>query len=365
MFLAGADGSTPELRPPSIKGALRFWWRAMNGHLSLEELKKQEAMIFGGAGDGQAVRSSFSVQVSKQPNEIGTNLWDIIEHSYATKRNGESYPVPTDNTKGIAYLLYSTFMLNTKEYIEPETEFSFKIIFNKTDHYEHIINALKGLVFFGGLGTRSRRGGGSFWIKDLVCSERLKDKEQDLKDVFCNAEISSIDALRQRLISNFSVETHSKNNYSHLNNAKIYLFDSELKNQKPDWIQSLEVIGKPFFEFRGASKRLHKETPNFGFPILHRNMRITMQGGKIIKKNRRDVLVDKLERRSSPLIFKLIKVNESHIFPVIIWLSGELVPNNYQITDKYGSSINSAAASTRLLTSFFTTKFPTLTPITL
>ncbi|OPX29474.1 MAG: type III-B CRISPR module RAMP protein Cmr1 [Candidatus Omnitrophica bacterium 4484_171] len=35
MFLAGADGRTPELRPPSIKGAMRFWWRAMNGHLPL------------------------------------------------------------------------------------------------------------------------------------------------------------------------------------------------------------------------------------------------------------------------------------------------------------------------------------------
>jgi len=47
MFLAGADGQTPELRPPSIKGAMRFWWRAMNGNLSLEELKKQEDDIFG------------------------------------------------------------------------------------------------------------------------------------------------------------------------------------------------------------------------------------------------------------------------------------------------------------------------------
>ena len=71
-------------------------------------------------------------------------------------------------------------MLNSKEYIKPNTEFSFRIIFNRIAHYEHIINALKGLVFFGGLGTRSRRGGGSFWIKDLVCSEELKGYEQGL-----------------------------------------------------------------------------------------------------------------------------------------------------------------------------------------
>lgn len=47
MFLAGADGKTPELRASSIKGALRFWWRALNGHLSLKELKEREGKIFG------------------------------------------------------------------------------------------------------------------------------------------------------------------------------------------------------------------------------------------------------------------------------------------------------------------------------
>ncbi|MEZ4851046.1 MAG: type III-B CRISPR module RAMP protein Cmr1 [Bacteroidia bacterium] len=52
MFLNGADGKTPELRPPSIKGALRFWWRAVNGHLGLGELRKMETEIFGGTGPG-------------------------------------------------------------------------------------------------------------------------------------------------------------------------------------------------------------------------------------------------------------------------------------------------------------------------
>ena len=69
MFLAGADGMTPELRAPSIKGALRFWWRAMNGDLSLEELKRREAEIFGGTSPAR--RSSVVISVS--PNEIPSN----------------------------------------------------------------------------------------------------------------------------------------------------------------------------------------------------------------------------------------------------------------------------------------------------
>lgn len=62
MFLAGADGQTPELRAPSIKGALRFWWRAMHAHLPLAELKKQEGALFGGTGDDSS-RSKILVRV--------------------------------------------------------------------------------------------------------------------------------------------------------------------------------------------------------------------------------------------------------------------------------------------------------------
>ena len=62
MFLSGADGRTPELRAPSIKGALRFWWRAMNGHLPLNELRKEEAKIFGGTGENEG-RSTFSIRI--------------------------------------------------------------------------------------------------------------------------------------------------------------------------------------------------------------------------------------------------------------------------------------------------------------
>lgn len=368
MFLSGANQDVPELRPPSIKGALRFWWRAMNGDKT--NMKELETEIFGGAGDNKAVRSSFSIQNMKMPKETDfyDNVWSEIGCKQQTAKSGNIYVDSRNATnKGIAYLYYSTWLDAEKirKSIKPNTEFSFKIIFNKMNHYEHIINALKGLVFFGGLGTRSRRGGGSFWIKNLVCSEKLNYKEQGLKDVFCNATISSIETLHNHISSNFSITNHTKNDYSHLKNAKVCIFDGKLKNQKPDWVQSLEVIGKPFFEYRGSVKGQVSNTPNFGFPILHKkteaNPAITMQAGKVnlryIKKE------DLLERRSSPLIFKLIKVNEIHIFPVIIWLSGELIPNNYQIMDKYGN--NTATESISLLTSFFTTKFPTLATVTL
>lgn len=59
LFMFGADGVTPELRAPSIKGVLRFWWRAMHAHLDLETLKKTESDIFGST----AQKSRFSIRI--------------------------------------------------------------------------------------------------------------------------------------------------------------------------------------------------------------------------------------------------------------------------------------------------------------
>jgi len=64
MFMAGADGKEPELRAPSIKGVLRFWWRAINGYLELKDLREREAAIFGGSGKEQG-RSKVIINIDQ------------------------------------------------------------------------------------------------------------------------------------------------------------------------------------------------------------------------------------------------------------------------------------------------------------
>ena len=41
-FSMGLIEKTPELRPSSFKGIMRFWWRAINGNLEVRELKKKK-----------------------------------------------------------------------------------------------------------------------------------------------------------------------------------------------------------------------------------------------------------------------------------------------------------------------------------
>ena len=68
MLMHGADGSTAELRPASIKGVLRFWWRAIHGNLpNIEALKKAEAEIFGSSAiipSSNPMTHTFKIKIS-------------------------------------------------------------------------------------------------------------------------------------------------------------------------------------------------------------------------------------------------------------------------------------------------------------
>ncbi|MBL7785310.1 MAG: type III-B CRISPR module RAMP protein Cmr1 [Chitinophagales bacterium] len=365
MFLNGADGITPELRAPSIKGALRFWWRALHGHES--NMKELETKIFGGLGNNTAMRSSFSIQMITplKDSDIYDLTWKQIGCEEKVSKKGKPY-IDSRNAKlkGLAYLYYSTWLdgENIRKSIKPNVVFEFKIIFHKMEYFDHIINALKALVFLGALGTRSRRGSGSFWIKDLnfneYTDEELRKKEQELKKIFHNKGITSVEGLQEYVEDNFSITSHGRNDYSHLKKAKIYFAQSTTTN----WAISLETIAKPFFEFRTTVKGRITDTPNFGFPILHQNLKTTMQGGKWTVVNGKKE-IDKLERRSSPLIFKLIKVNEEKVFPIVVWLSGDLIPQGYEIMDKTGH--NQKLANPEIVKEFLDQKFPNLTSIIL
>lgn len=62
LAIGGALPRSLELRPASLKGALRFWWRAINTDLPLDEMKKAEGGIFGSSAEDQG-KAKFSVQI--------------------------------------------------------------------------------------------------------------------------------------------------------------------------------------------------------------------------------------------------------------------------------------------------------------
>jgi CRISPR-associated protein Cmr1 len=319
MFLAGADGRTPELRPPSIKGLMRFWWRAMNGHLS--DLKKEEGKIFGASDEGIG-RSKFRIRVKEQPprGNIVKNLGEEIPYEERTSK------------KGVSYLLYSVLMLNKRPYIKSNTPFSISISSSDPQPFQEAVHSFAFLTFFGALGTRSRRGAGSFRVKNVIYNQ------ENYNELFDTSGVRTKEQLKDHMDSKLRpLITHTRNtSYSILSGSKIYIFDS-----KSNWKDALETIGKPFLDFRGDNENHISDTPNFGFPILHRRNFKTLMGAgpESFRKNHRGNVIDFMERRASPLIFKIIKTDENNYFPVIIWLRGDLIPPDYKIMNKKGGNI--------------------------
>jgi CRISPR-associated protein Cmr1 len=136
LFMFGADGVTPELRAPSIKGVLRFWWRAMNAHLSLPALKEREGFIFGSTDQ----RSKIIIRV-----EDATNLI----HSIAIRP-----------TRAIEYRPFAKAAIQKAQ--------CFKIIIQIQPNPYISLQTVEQLwiltCLLGGFGARSRRGFGSIRI---------------------------------------------------------------------------------------------------------------------------------------------------------------------------------------------------------
>ncbi|MEO1942463.1 MAG: type III-B CRISPR module RAMP protein Cmr1 [Campylobacterales bacterium] len=129
LLMHGEDKNIPELRVPSIKGVMRFWWRAIFKHLDLEEMRKEEGKLFGNTKK----RSSFDLKITS------SNL-----------REGRFKPVPHKGFRVSGF----------------EAGGRFEMVFTGLDK-EKLKTAYETFVIasvLGGFGQRSRRGYGSIRV---------------------------------------------------------------------------------------------------------------------------------------------------------------------------------------------------------
>lgn len=159
MFMAGADSKTPELRAPSIKGMMRFWWRAIKAESNLDELREEEAKIFGSSNE-KIGKSPFSIRIDAM-NQLTSNKFSPVPHS----------------NKTFTFWGYKPNQI-------------FSIILSSRNDIAIYHNILKVALLLGGVGKRSRRGFGSLnctnWnftdIKEL--SQFVLDRLNSLCDDF-------------------------------------------------------------------------------------------------------------------------------------------------------------------------------------
>jgi CRISPR-associated protein Cmr1 len=249
MFLAGADGSTPELRAPSIKGALRFWWRALNGHLSLGELKEREGEIFG-----NTERRSMVIIICKN------NIPSVKEYRMVAHKGNSS---------------------NSSE-IRQELKITLKLVrnINSENGYTFNFDKLKALFevfcFLGGLGRRARRANGQLKIitykannslepfSSLSFGQTLVDK-LNLLSLDSNQPFS-LDNSKNMIKANFS---NTQQLIPHIYSIeKIVLEDDKNCEDLRFTISNATHISKSKEYKQDYSKYIGSGSPRFASPII-------------------------------------------------------------------------------------------------
>ncbi|MEO0296961.1 MAG: type III-B CRISPR module RAMP protein Cmr1 [candidate division WOR-3 bacterium] len=307
MFMAGADGKTPELRPSEFKGMMRWWWRAVKAEDNIEKLKREEAEIFGGTGEGEG-KSKVQLKIKGISSlNIGNNLKVDYNLHWCFDRNTNSL---AGENAGIGYLLYSTVLPNReRSYIKDGYEFELTLTFMNEEAFKKACASLWLAIYLGGFGTRARRGGGNIEVTQV-------DENNDINlDFICDAkDTSQLKKFLERNLTEIKKicgtnTSYAQLEYTNLKDARILIFDP-----KNDWKEALNFLGEEYRKFRNNNKSQIFETATFGMPIMHSGFSTRM----VPYDNNKERLS---ERWASFLIFKVIKSSNNLYFPVIVKLS--------------------------------------------
>ncbi len=261
MFLGDAAQKASGLRPPSIKGALRFWWRAFYWQECLQQagndiagglqlLHERETELFGGVSGGSGARQSLfhlraEMDPKSQPEPVGR-------------------PFP-----GQAYLmgqgLYDYKKGVLRDCISPGNGFTVRLRFKKEageKHRREVERALWLWGCLGGLGSRARKGFGSVAIVSLPGSDLpIPTDHLQLKETLLTLMPTRSATLPP--FTAFSLETRI--DYSASDQTATVLLDA---------------VGDQMMRYRswGQNGMVHGQRAERNFPDDHDNALLAAQG---------------------------------------------------------------------------------------
>lgn len=283
IFLSGAYQIKAELRPASIKGLLRFWWRALQAKENLEELRREENRIFGSADEKEG-GSSFSIRVITSNELRPTKNKFPSKPEYEVQIDDKSFKINI-----LEYLSYGTYKyvksrgnIFIREYYPEKTNFDIIITFINENWKKDVLKAVYTWYIFGGIGSRSRNGFGSF---NIVNKE---EAFKDIRDILSVNNPYTRDNLK-KLINEDSAVSYP----SFTNGAKLFR-SKQLFNCAFD---SLADIGKIYKECRNNLEKKHvfSERQYIGAPIVENKETKSF-----------------LERHAKPYFIKIAKENDRY-----------------------------------------------------
>jgi CRISPR-associated protein Cmr1 len=170
LFLGDAEQKATGISPASVKGALRFWWRALmwgkiradlpDDAAALQCLHCQEGALFGSSADqGNAAAFTLRVTPYTKPANITTppkaGIQYLLGQGLYHFNNGYLRPALSDN---------GTFDVTL--HIHPKLEKQSQE--NYQEQQTQLVNTLMLFGLLGGLGSRARKGFGSLSIESLT-----------------------------------------------------------------------------------------------------------------------------------------------------------------------------------------------------
>lgn len=342
MFIGGADQKKADdgIRPPSVKGALRFWWRALNwgrfrsqsscDEAALALLHAEESRLFGAAAsDNGGGQGCFLLTV--QHDGLTQTASDEIHQRFARK----------DAARYLGYGLMVAFKLLKKQLeagqlirpcINEKQIFTAKLVFRGLVE-PSIRNALIGLGMLGGLGSRSRHGLGSIAL--------LKIREGDDNTWVAPKTREEYKAELKKLIrpccmatglppySAFSQQTRVDELFSANDPYDVMDMFGKAMLLYRSWGKGGKVLGsfseKRFEDdhdwfreagsFRKKNSKFHPKRVVFGLPHNYGQSAYT------------HVIPESHERRASPLLFHVHPVDTQFV-GVSVLLKSQFLPDN-------------------------------------
>lgn len=332
LFLAGADPrGAPELRAASVRGALRYWLRALLGGVmgdqNLDDLRKAEAAVFGSTEAASPVVVRIQSQAIQKISFSQLAQWDQGKREY--------------QKPGIAYLFFAA--RKTKQ--EPERSAiqagtSFQLILSERagisaeTALHRAYAALWLLIHLGGLGARARRGAGG------VQATQVQGQPDNLPSLTIRAtspeelqkELSDgLQKLRSNIPSEGSAKISNPSAFDilHLEACKIWVINRTFDS----WVEALDAIGRAMQQFRnqrepdysnvksavqGASLGQPVERAAFGLPIVFYYRSLGGLKGTLKGSNH--------DRRASPLVIRVVRLANNRFALVLTQFYAELLP---------------------------------------
>lgn len=312
VFCAGADRNGPsEIRPFSIRGALRWWYRALD-----KNFRAWEPLIFGStAGSGHS--SPIALQVVRWTKDEADLKKDLQPQQAATS--------------GAAYLGYTLYLKgNQRKAICPgvpdvTVRLRWQWAPKEAKEREIVQRAwLATLWLFGhlgGLGTRSRRGYGTLALQQWSGWPGC-DQLQPAHGASTPLEWVARFKKGWQCIREWFPEPCTGAKHLHLGkDLKVWLWQQGYQG----WKQALDEIGARMHEFR-SRKEIHKPEylAAFGLPIGFKPQKVntfTPRG--------------EYSRAASSLQIRVVAIN-GRFHPLLWRAQGPLLPEmeNAEIENK-------------------------------